>query len=74
MTGLPEQQTWRRRVAELLDDPVARAVLRRDGLTDSHVLEELAPIARHLRAVRRNLLRGDGPQGAGARPRSSRRL
>jgi hypothetical protein len=56
MTGLPEQQTWHRRVAELLDDPVGRAVLRRDGLTHGRVLEQLAPIARHLRAIRREAL------------------
>jgi hypothetical protein len=62
MTGLPQTQTWRCRVAELLDDPVARAVLRRDGLTDSRVYEQLAPIARHLRAVRLKALPADAPR------------
>ncbi|MBP2294946.1 hypothetical protein [Azospirillum rugosum] len=48
MNGLPKQ-TWRCRVAELLNDPVAQAVLRRDRLTRDQVLAQLTPIAEHLR-------------------------
>jgi len=45
MDGLHSRQTWRRRVADLLDDPVAQAVLRRDGLSPDDVFAELAPVA-----------------------------
>lgn len=48
MNGLPKQ-TWRARVAQLLDDPVVQAVLRRDRLTHDEVLAQLTPIAEHLR-------------------------
>ncbi|WP_454020736.1 hypothetical protein [Azospirillum sp. Marseille-Q6669] len=48
MNGLPKQ-TWRCRVAELLNDPVVQAVLRRDRLTHEQVLAQLTPIAEHLR-------------------------
>lgn len=48
MNGLPKQ-TWRCRVAELLNDPVVQAVLRRDRLTREQVLAQLTPIAEHLR-------------------------
>ncbi|MBP2311268.1 hypothetical protein [Azospirillum soli] len=48
MNGLPKQ-TWRLRVAELLNDPIAQAVLRRDRLTHDQVLAQLTPIAEHLR-------------------------
>lgn len=47
MSRLPPQ-TWRCRVAALLDDPVAQAVLRRDGLTGDGVIAQMAPIARWL--------------------------
>lgn len=57
MNGLPKQ-TWRSRVAELLNDPVAQAVLRRDRLTRDDVLAQLTPIAEHLRRA--------NPQGANA--------
>lgn len=52
MDGLHSRQTWRSRVADLLDDPVARAVLRRDGLSPDAVLAELEPIAEALRRRR----------------------
>lgn len=58
MNGLHSSQTWRRRVADLLDDPVARAVMRRDGLSRDDVLAELAPVAEALR--RRAAHRIDG--------------
>ncbi len=45
----PPGQTWRDRVADLLDDPLVQAVLRRDRLTREEVLAQLAPIAEHLR-------------------------
>ncbi|PWC44315.1 hypothetical protein [Azospirillum sp. TSO22-1] len=47
MNRLPVQ-TWRCRVAALLDDPVAAAVLRRDGLTRESVFAQMEPIARWL--------------------------
>lgn len=39
---------WQARVAELLDDPVARAVLRRDGLTEEDVFRVMAAAASRL--------------------------
>ncbi len=42
MTIRTERQTWHDRVAELLDDPVGQAVLRRDGLTRDDVMKTLA--------------------------------
>lgn len=54
MTELLERQPWRCRVAELLNDPVVQAVLRRDRLTKAGVMAELAPIADHLRSQRRH--------------------
>lgn len=45
MNGLHSPQTWRCRVANLLDDPVAEAVLRRDGLSRDDVFAQLAPVA-----------------------------
>ena len=53
MNGLPKQ-TWRYRVAELLNDPIAQAVLRRDRLTHDQVLAQLTPIAEHLRRTNSN--------------------
>ena len=53
MNGLHSPQTWRSRVAELLDDPVAKAILRRDGLSSDDVLAELAPVAAALARRRR---------------------
>lgn len=50
MSVRPPRQTWRERVADLLDDPIAAAVLRRDGLTVEDVLAELAPVADRLNA------------------------
>lgn len=61
MNGLL-QQTWRCRVADLLDDPVAQAVLRRDGLSREDVFAELAPVADALSSRRRRLRRA-GPWG-----------
>lgn len=52
MTDLLDRQPWRSRVAELLNDPVVQAVLRRDRLTKAGVMAELAPIADHLRSER----------------------
>lgn len=52
MNRLLNGQTWRNRVAELLDDPVAVAVLRRDRLTRDEVIAQLAPIAEGLSARR----------------------
>ena len=60
MNGLPSAQTWRSRVAELLDDPVAEAILRRDGLSPDDVIAELAPVADAL-ARRRHRRRQSGP-------------
>ena len=45
MNGLHSPQAWRGRVADLLNDPVAEAVLRRDGLSRDDVMAELAPVA-----------------------------
>ena len=45
MNGLHSPQAWRCRVADLLDDPVGEAVLRRDGLSRDDVFAELAPVA-----------------------------
>lgn len=53
------QQTWRCRVAHLLDDPVAQAVLRRDGLSREDVFAQLAPVADALRDRRRRQRRAD---------------
>lgn len=50
MSRLPVQ-TWRCRVAVLLDDPVAEAVLRRDGLTREGVFAQMEPIARWLQST-----------------------
>lgn len=48
MNRLPFSQTWRTRVAALLDDPVAHAVMRRDGLTLQDVIHQLTPVAEAL--------------------------
>ncbi|WP_029011142.1 hypothetical protein [Azospirillum halopraeferens] len=48
MNGLLRRQTWHSRVAELLDDPVAEALLRRDGLSRDDVIRQLAPVAEAL--------------------------
>ena len=53
MNGLHAPQAWRCRVADLLDDPVAEAVLRRDGLSRDDVFAELAPVAAALTRRRR---------------------
>lgn len=53
------QQTWQCRVADLLDDPVAQAVLRRDGLSRDDVFAELAPVADALSDRRRRQRRAD---------------
>ncbi len=53
MNGLHSPQTWQCRVAALLDDPVAQAVLRRDGLSRDDVFAELAPVADALTRRRR---------------------
>ena len=60
MNGLHSPQTWRSRVADLLDDPVAQAVLRRDGLSRDDVFAELAPVADALRR-RQQRRRAPGP-------------
>ncbi|AWK88844.1 hypothetical protein [Azospirillum thermophilum] len=60
MNDLPHRQTWRCRVAELLQDPIAQALLRRDRLTDAAVLAQLSPIADHLRGA--GSLRASAPQ------------
>jgi thiamine monophosphate synthase len=41
---------WRHRVAAMLSDPVAHALLRADGLTIGQVLEQLTPVAETLKA------------------------
>lgn len=48
MDGLLYRQTWRSRVADLLDDPVGQALLARDGLSRDEVLRQLAPVAESL--------------------------
>jgi len=60
MNGLHSPQTWRCRVADLLDDPVAQAVLRRDGLSRDDVFAELAPVADALER-RKHRRRTSGP-------------
>ncbi len=60
MNGLQPPQTWQCRVAALLDDPVAQAVLRRDGLSRDDVFAELAPVADALTRRRRSQRRA-GP-------------
>ncbi|HYG85987.1 MAG TPA: hypothetical protein VD978_06990 [Azospirillum sp.] len=57
MNRLPTQ-TWRCRVAALLDDPVAQAVLRRDGLTQDDVFVQMEPIVRWLREAASAPFRG----------------
>lgn len=42
MSASPAIPAWRLRVAELLDDPVGQAVLRRDRLTRDEVLRQMA--------------------------------
>ncbi|MGQ9371463.1 hypothetical protein [Azospirillum sp. ST 5-10] len=64
MDGLPYRQTWRSRVAELLDDPVAQAVLRRDGLSRDDVMRQMAPVAEALSRRR--------PDGRTSWPRAHR--
>lgn len=49
MNGLLTGQTWRRRVADLLDDPIMQLLLRCDQLTTDDVMRELAPVAERLR-------------------------
>ena len=53
MNGLHIEQAWRCRVSDLLDDPVAQAVLRRDGLSREEVMAQLAPVAEALCRRRR---------------------
>lgn len=50
MNRLPPQ-TWRCRVAALLDDPVGQAVLRRDGLSPADVFAALEPVVLRLRTA-----------------------
>lgn len=60
MNDLHSPQAWRCRVAALLNDPVAEAVLRRDGLSRDDVMAELAPVAAAL-TRRRHRQRSAGP-------------
>lgn len=48
MSASPVSPAWRRRVAELLDDPVGQAVLRRDRLSRDEVLRQMAAAAERL--------------------------
>ncbi|PWC45685.1 hypothetical protein [Azospirillum sp. TSO22-1] len=69
MNGLHTPQTWRCRVADLLNDPVAEAVLRRDGLSRDDVFAELAPVADALTRRRRRQRRSSPWAFAEADPR-----
>jgi len=71
MNGLHSRQTWRCRVADLLDDPVAEAVLRRDGLSRDDVFAELAPVADAL--TRRSHQRRASPWAFAEADRPARR-
>lgn len=44
-----KRRTWQERVVELLDDPVGRAILERDGLSRDEVIARMAAIAAQLR-------------------------
>lgn len=55
MNASPVSPAWRLRVAELLDDPVGQAVLRRDRLSRDDVLRQMAAAAERLN--RREALR-----------------
>ncbi len=48
MSASPVIPAWRLRVAELLDDPVGQAVLRRDRLSRDDVLRQMAAAAERL--------------------------
>lgn len=48
--GRPDREDWRRRVGDLLDDPLIRQVMRADGMTRDGLLLLLAPVARMLAA------------------------
>lgn len=48
MGAPPATPTWRLRVAELLDDPVGQAILRRDRLSRDDVLAAMAAAAAHV--------------------------
>ncbi|MDR3514965.1 MAG: hypothetical protein P4M00_04055 [Azospirillaceae bacterium] len=50
MHDIGSPTTWRHRVADLLDDPVAQAVMRRDHLTADQVFAILEPVAQALNA------------------------
>ena len=44
-----KRRTWQERVVELLDDPVGKAILERDGLSRDEVIARMAAIAAQLR-------------------------
>lgn len=50
MPNFPAPPAWHGRVLDLLDDPVGRAVMRRDGLTRQDVLAVMADAAAKLNA------------------------